>query len=173
MDQVIWQKVDPQLQEITEELERLLSSAQAQKLHTMLTKLSQTVEKQYSTHLSCSLNVFHLDRQKSLSLFNIGLGVSDAGEVYPTTGESNSFRYLVDGQIEVVPHGRCPKCLGEWGLQWTFPQCSHCDAELGINCWLLVDSDSCPNCEEGKISANNTHCLNCGFFIDPKFVRWD
>ena len=31
---------------------------------------------------------------------------------------------------------------------------------------------SCPNCEEGKITASAPKCSNCGFEVDLSFVAW-
>jgi hypothetical protein len=50
--------------------------------------------------------------------------------------------------------------------------CTHCDAVLGENCKILLDSDVCPHCEKGKISAQTPRCEECGFEVDPSCVVW-
>ncbi|WP_010588361.1 hypothetical protein [Schlesneria paludicola] len=172
MDQRTWEQVEPQLAEMASELERLLASPDATKLRDMLAKVSRTMPRHHSASLNCALEIFDSQREKSFPVLTIGMGVSELGEVFSTLGESGSHRYIVNGEIEVVPQDRCPKCLDEWGFKWICHQCPHCDAQLGVNCWMLLDSDRCPNCEDGTVSADDPHCHQCGVFIDPKFVRW-
>jgi hypothetical protein len=50
--------------------------------------------------------------------------------------------------------------------------CSHCDATLGDNCKLLLDTDVCPHCENGKLSMVDPKCDKCDFEIDPSLVTW-
>ena len=172
MDQNTWEQVDPQLDEIAEELERLLASNEASKLREMMAKFSKVLPDALSGHLNCSVTVCDSDREATLSLVSVGLGITESGEVYPTSGDASAHRYVVDGEIVVVPNDYCPKCYLEWGFKLDHPKCSHCDAELGVNCWALLDSDVCPFCEHGQISANSPTCTSCGYVIDPKFVRW-
>lgn len=172
MDQNTWEQVDPQLDEIAEELERLLASREASKLREMLAKVSKVLPDELSTHLNCSVTVCDSEREATLSLLNVGMGVSESGEVYPTSGDSSVHRYVINGEIEVVPHDFCPKCYQEWGFKLDHPTCSHCDAELGVNCWVLLDSDVCPFCEDGEISASNPKCRSCGYVVNPRFVKW-
>jgi hypothetical protein len=172
MDQSTWEDIDPQLDEIADEIERILASDDAKKLRELLATLSQTVVEDVSVDLNCMVSIFDRDREKSLSLVNVGLGVSESGEVYPTSGDSSAHRYVVDGEIEVVPNDICPKCYHDWGFKFENPKCAYCDAELGVNCWALLDSDVCPNCDDGEISASNPKCKSCGYAVDPKFVKW-
>lgn len=172
MDQNTWDVLDSQLDEIAEEVERLLASDEAKTLRDLIAKCGQSIAEGLSVNFSCTLSIFDRNRESSLALLNLGLGVSDSGEVYPTSGDSSAHRYVVDGEIEVVPNDICPKCYHEWGFKFENPKCSFCEAALGVNCWALLDSDVCPHCERDQISASNPKCNSCGFTVDPKFVRW-
>jgi hypothetical protein len=79
---------------------------------------------------------------------------------------------VVEGDIEVVPHDRCPKCYGVWDFKLTNPSCLECGATLGREVKLLLDSDVCPYCEEGKVSMTAPVCDKCGQRIDPGIVVW-
>jgi hypothetical protein len=172
MDQNIWEQIDPQLDVIAEELERLLASPEAETLRAVLAKLSQTVANRYLTELACVVDVFDSGREKPLRLLNIGLGVSESGEVYSTSGDSSVHRYVVDDDIDVLPQDRCPKCLGEWDFKLDQPKCRLCDAQLGVNCWVFLDSDVCPYCEQGTVSSNNPCCDKCGYVVNLNLVKW-
>jgi hypothetical protein len=37
---------------------------------------------------------------------------------------------------------------------------------------MLLDSDVCPFCEEGKVTARKPRCTNCGFQVDGSLVAW-
>ena len=37
----------------------------------------------------------------------------------------------VDGEIQLVPHDRCPKCYGVWDFKLKHTSCSECGAALG------------------------------------------
>lgn len=172
MDQRTWEQVEPQLTEMSSELQRLLASPEAAKLRDMLAKVSRTMPRHHSANLKCVLEIIDSQREKSLPVLTIQTGASELGEVFTASTDSSPHRYIVDGEIEVVPQDRCPKCLEEWGFKWICPDCPHCNAKLGVNCWMLLDSDTCPNCDTGTVSAHDPHCTQCGFLIDPKFVRW-
>lgn len=172
MDQNTWEIIDPVLDELAEEIERLLTSDEASKIRELLSKLSEKAPAQTTTELNCVISIFDSRREVALPLLNMGFGVSEFGEVYPTSGDSSPHRYVVDGEIQVVPHDICPKCYREWDFKFENPHCLHCDSELGVNCWALLDSDVCPSCENGKISAASPKCESCGYAVNPKFVRW-
>ena len=118
MDQNTWNAIDPQLDEIAEELGRILSSSEAKRLREMLVRFTGSLPSELSANLSCSVTVCDSEKEACLSLVNMGLGVSAsrrlgvsaAGEVFPTSGDSTVHRYVVNGQIEVVPNDVCPKC---------------------------------------------------------------
>jgi len=118
------------------------------------------------------VDVFDSERENSLPLLSNGLSTLDGQEPFRTYADSSLHRYIIDGAIQVVPHDRCPKCWEVWDFKLQNPECGSCDAEMGKNCKLLLDSDVCPRCEEGKITASQPECSKCGFEVDPSFVTW-
>ncbi len=52
------------------------------------------------------------------------------------------------------------------------PSCSGCGATMGQDVKLLLDTDVCPFCEEGKVSLIAPVCDKCGQRIDPGIVVW-
>ena len=43
---------------------------------------------------------------------------------------------------------------------------------MGPEVKLLLDTDVCPFCEEGKVSLTTPLCDKCGQGIDPNVVVW-
>lgn len=114
-----------------------------------------------------------------LSLFERGdpsvrLGISafPRKPSFRTPGDSTPQRYIVDGQMVIVPHDRCPSCWQVWDFKWKNPRCQHCDSALGENTKILLDHDLCPMCEEGKVSMSSPTCDKCGYLIDARTVEW-
>ena len=98
-----------------------------QRLREMLVRFTGSLPSELSANLSCSVTVCDSEREACLSFVNMGLGVSAAGEVFPTSGDSTAHRYVVNGQIEVVPNDVCPKCYGEWDFKFENPHCRQLD----------------------------------------------
>jgi len=91
---------------------------------------------------------------------------------YIATGDSTLQRYVVNGDIIKVTHNYCPHCWEEWDFKLRNPTCSHCNYSLGNEIKLLLDTDVCPHCENGKISMNNPKCDQCGFVVSTDIVVW-
>lgn len=172
MDQDSWQLVDQRLGQIAEKFDKLLESAEFQDIREILSQLSQSLDGRFVVNLNCNVDIFDHLRERSLPLFSTTVSVAKNREVNRTWNGSTHQRYLVGDAISVVPHDHCPKCWAEWNFKFKNRSCQHCDAELGTNCKLLLDSEVCPNCEAGEISESNPHCDNCGFTIDPAVVVW-
>jgi hypothetical protein len=85
---------------------------------------------------------------------------------------SSPHRYVVDGDIQVVPHDRSSKCYRLWDFTLKKPSSSECGASLGHEVRLLLDSDVCPFCEGGKASLTNSTCAMCGQEINLDLVVW-
>ena len=176
MDQDQWKLADEQIDHISQKLEELLDSAAMDDVKTLLSNLETKLGGRYGISLNCIVDLFDRDPERQcehvLPLLNTGLSTSGTGEVYRTWGDSSPHRYVVDGEIHVVPHDRCPKCWGEWDFKWRHRSCVHCDAVLGENCKVLLDSDICPHCEKGRVSASKLSCDQCGFEVVPSCVVW-
>ena len=172
MDQSTFDAADPLLDQIAEAVENSLTSAQLADIRQLIAKLSQTMGERYLIGLNVFVEVFDQEREGSMTLLNTGLSFAAGKEPYQTWGDSTPQRYIVDGQIQVVPHDRCPKCWDAWDFKLQNRSCSHCGATLGDNCKILLDTDICPHCEKGKISMANPKCDQCGFQIETNVVVW-
>jgi hypothetical protein len=172
MDRSTFESADPILDEIAVKLDELLDSDHFAAVRVLLAQLSEKVGGQYSVNLHLTVDVFDPERSNALPLLTIGLATAEGKAPYKTTGDSTPQKYLVDGEIEVVPHDRCPKCYGLWDFKLNHPSCSECGATMGREVKLLLDNDVCPFCEEGKVSLAVPVCGKCGKQIDPGVVAW-
>jgi hypothetical protein len=175
MEQNLWKITDETLDQIAEEFDQLLDSPAVTEIKKLLCDLDIKLGTEFTVSLSCIVDVCDENadrREHALRLLTTGLSFSEKGEVYRTSGDSSPQRYVVDGDIQVVPNDQCPKCWGQWDFKWLHRSCTHCDAVLGENCRILLDSDVCPHCEKGKVSAQEPHCKECGFEVDPSSVVW-
>lgn len=172
MDQDKFQAADPILDELAEVFDRLLESPEGNELKGKLQRLSEVVRDSYSVNFTFLVDVFDSERENSLPLLSNGLSTLDGQEPFRTYADSSLHRYIIEGEIQIVPHDRCPKCWEVWDFKLQNPVCGSCGAEMGQNCKLLLDTDVCPNCEEGKISASDPKCSKCGFEVDLSFVTW-
>jgi hypothetical protein len=172
MNQSAFEAADPVLDEIADLVNQTLTSDQLIELRRTLAKLSKVLGDRYSASLNVVVEVFDREGERCLPLLTTGLASSEGGEPYHTWGDSSSQRYVIDGQIEVVPHDRCPKCWEAWDFKLQNRCCPHCDATLGGNCKILLDSDLCPHCEKGKVSLAQPKCNQCGFEADPADIVW-
>ena len=81
-------------------------------------------------------------------------------------------RYVVSGDICQVPHDYCPSCWGMWDFKDQDRECPSCGIVLGNEIKILLDTDICPHCENGKVSAANPECSKCGYKVDLDIVTW-
>ena len=172
MERSTFESVDPILDEIGATLDDLLDSDSFAPIRTLLARLSEKVGPDYSVNLSLFVDVFDAERSHALPLLNLGLSTSKGAEPYKTYGDSTPQKYVVDGEMQIVPHDRCPKCHGVWDFKLDHPVCSECGAIMGRDVKLLLDTDVCPFCEEGKVSSTNPVCSKCGHAIEPGSVVW-
>ena len=161
--------VKPLLDKIAEFAEQQLDS---EELERMLTDLSSVLGQRYTVSVNLTVDVFDQGRERSLPLLNTGLATSEGKEPYRTWGDSTPQRYVVDEGIQVVPHDRCPTCWKEWDFKFKYRSCPHCGTTLGKDCKLLLDSDECPNCQEGTVTVDKPCCDRCGFVVDRLTVAW-
>ena len=172
MDRSTFEAADPILDEIATKLDELLDSDQFAAVRLLLARLSETVGPRYSVNLNVCVEVFDPERPNALPLLNTGFSTSKGEAPYKTYGDSTPQKYVVDGEIQVVPHDHCPKCYGLWDFKLKNPSCSECGATLGREVKLLLDTDVCPFCEEGTVSPTVPECAKCGQRIDPGIVVW-
>ena len=122
--------------------------------------------------LSIVVDVSDEDKECSLPLLTTGLSASTGHEPSRTWGDSSPQRYVVEDGIKVVPHDRCPRCWQVWDFKLQNSTCSHCGLTMGEQCKLLLDSDECPWCNEGKVTVAKPRCGKCGHEVDRQKVVW-
>jgi ribosomal protein L37E len=172
MDKKTFETIDPILDEISEAAEKLLESAATEKLQSLLTKLNSTLGSRFLVGLHFNVTVFDTEKERTLPVLQSGLAGFDTNKPFLVSGDSTPQRYIVDGEMLVVPHDRCPRCWEDWDFKLLHPECSHCGISLGKEVKLLLDTDVCPYCEEGKVSISKPHCKKCGYVVDPSQVTW-
>lgn len=179
MKDILWRQLEPLAQQADEEVERFLSSSDAEALKQILKRVSGVLPDGYSASLDCTLNVFDSERGNVLTLSDTSLAASGDEEPHIAYGDCTPCRYLVDGEICEVPHDRCPNCWAGWGFKIgtpetapETPECPCCGYEMGEQIKLLLDADRCPRCEKGTLSMAKPTCDQCGLVIDPTIVAW-
>ena len=172
MDRSTFESADLIIDEIAAKLDEILESDQFAFVRLLLARLSETVGPRYFVNLNVSVDVFDAERRNALPLLTTGLSTSEAKTPHKTYGDSTPQKYVVDGEIQVVPHDHCPKCYGLWDFKLKNLSCSECGATMGREVKLLLDTDLCPFCEEGTVSPTVPVCAKCGQRIDPGTVVW-
>lgn len=171
MNQNAFQATVPILEEVADEADRIFEGADSKKLHELLLTLKGKLGDDYGVSAELVIEVVDQRRESSMPMLRTGISAA-SGETYRTYSDATSQRYLVDSEIEVVPHDRCPKCWGIWMFKLEHSICVECHAEMGNEVKLLIDDDRCPNCIDGKITSSNPICDNCEFEVDPNYVHW-
>jgi hypothetical protein len=161
--------LDPLLDQIADVAEKQLDSGE---LRRLIAELSKLVGKRRIATLSIVVDVFDEDKECSLPLLTTGLSASPSHEPSRTWGDSSPQRYVVEDGIKVVPHDRCPRCWQVWDFKLRDSACSHCGLTMGEKCKLLLDSDECPWCNEGKVTVAKPRCGKCGHEVDRQKVVW-
>jgi ribosomal protein S27AE len=172
MDKKTFETIDPIVDDIAEVANELLESAAMEKLRSLLTKLNNTLGSRYLVGLHLNVDVFDTEKERCLPLLQTGLAGFDRDKPFQACGDSTPQRYIVDGEMLVVPHDRCPRCWEEWDFKVQHPTCSHCGVSLGKEVRILLDTDVCPNCEEGTVSMSHPRCKKCGYEVDLSQVTW-
>jgi hypothetical protein len=172
MDRSTFETANPIVDEIADKLDELLDSDHFAAIRVLVARLSEKIGPRYSANLNVSVDVFNAERSNALPLLTLGLSTSKGEPPYKTTGDLTPQKYVVEGEIQVVPHDRCPKCYGSWNFKLDHPSCLECGATMGKEVKLLLDNDVCCFCEEGKVSLTNPVCDKCGQKIDHAIVVW-
>jgi hypothetical protein len=172
MDKATFDIADDYVNQISEIVDRALESPECDGLKRALAEFNKAIGERYSVSFSCVLDVFDREKERTLPLLNTGLASADGEETYRTWGDSTFHKYIADGEMQIVPHDRCPCCWGEWGFKLMHRTCPECGAMLGSEVKILLDTDVCPHCENGHISSSAPVCDECGFEIDPSIVVW-
>ena len=172
MDKTTFDIADPIVDKIAEAATELLDSPETEKLQSLLSKLNKAIGDRYSVSLDLNVSVFDVEKERCLPLLQTGLAGFDGDEPFRAHGDSTAQRYIADGDMVVVPHDRCPICWEAWDFKFLHPACPHCEAELGNNVKVLLDTGVCPNCEDGEVSVSQLTCPKCDYKVDPSFITW-
>jgi hypothetical protein len=167
VDPETFDSVQPLLDQIAEFAEQQLG---ANELRQLIADLGNLVGNRRIASLTIVVEVFDENRGCCLPLLTTGLSAFHGKEPFRTWGDSTPQRYVVDDGIKVVPHDRCPHCWQTWDFKLQNSSCSHCGTTMGKNCKLLLDSDACPWCHEGKVTVAMPRCDKCGYEVDCQKV---
>lgn len=122
--------------------------------------------------LGLELKLFNNDKEGLLEIYSSGMQSNGEGDPSPYQGGEAFEKFLLHGDIQVVPNGKCPQCYQAWDFKSSSNSCSNCAIELGQKLKYMIDSDQCPNCEDGKVTRNQPSCTKCDYVADPKVVTW-
>lgn len=171
MNDAEFEAIEPLLDSAADQLDALLDSDGFQRLKDAIQKISASLESM-SVTLSCNIEIFDAERESSLRLLDMGITTADGDEPYRYEGDASFQRYVVSGDICQVPHDYCPSCWGMWDFKDQDRECPSCGIVLGNEIKILLDTDICPHCENGKVSAANPECSKCGYKVDLDIVTW-
>ncbi len=172
MERHKFEQVDPLLDKLAESVDELLEGEQLASLKRQVAEISSLLGEQYSVTLEINLQVFDPNREQSLPLLQAGFSTTNGAEPHPCWGDSSPHRYVVDGELVVVPHDHCPACWGLWDVKDLNPTCPECGVSMGKQVMWLLDNDMCPYCEQSTVSASNPTCSRCGHSVNPAFIVW-
>lgn len=122
--------------------------------------------------LDFQINLFDPEKDNPLRVLTLGISAPSNEKPFLGGGDSISQRYIVNGVIVKVPNDQCPDCWGEWSFKFDSPVCFDCGIELGKDVKVLLDTEICPHCNEGKVTPQNKICDSCGFDVLPEFAYW-
>lgn len=161
--------IQPMLEKIAEIADKQFNN---QELQSVLAEFANLVGKRKIVSVSIVVDVLDEDNEASLPLLTTGLSVIHGQEPFRFWGDSSPQRYIVEDDIKEVPHDRCPACWQLWDFKLQNSSCPHCGIAMGQGCKLLLDTDECPWCNEGKVTSAEPRCDNCGHEVDPQKVVW-
>lgn len=172
MDKETFLEADKHVEEITELLVGLMEGEEFSAVRKALGELSMTLRDDYSVTLSVGVEAFGSEQERSLPLLRTGLSTHNGQPPHVVWGDSSRQKYIVDGEMVIVPHDHCPGCWASWDFKFRHPTCSSCGARLGVEVKVLLDTNCCPSCERETVSPTNLNCSECGFEIEPSLVVW-
>ena len=97
MDPTLFNAADRHLDEIAEALDQALQSPELQKVRETLAALGQNLGERYSVSLTCLVEVYDQQKERTLPFLTAGLSTSNGREPFSVTGDCTPQRYLVDG----------------------------------------------------------------------------
>lgn len=172
MKEAEFQLLDPLADDLDERCDQWFDSPPMVEFKEALRRASAALPSGYMLELAIELRVCDTSREGALRILTAGLGCQRGEPPFRTSGDSTSQRYIVDGELCELPHDYCPRCWGGWDFKLIHPQCPECGCRLGPDLKLLLDRDTCPNCEKGSVSIKQSICPACSFKVNPDLVTW-
>lgn len=172
MERYKFEKIDPLVDKLAESIDELVGAEPWAAVKQQMADISAILGEKYSLTLEFILQVHDPEREHSLPLLQTGFSTTNGANPYQCWGDSTPHRYVLNGELLVVPHDLCPACWGNWDFKDLHPTCAQCGVSLGQQLKLLLDNDLCPHCEKSTVSASNPTCLRCGQSVNPVFIYW-
>lgn len=171
MDRETFGQVDPLIDDVAKQIGELIAGDQLTQIKAKLAEISRCFPGDFG--VSLDINVRVTDPEGStLPLLQTGIASFEGDEPQQVWGDSTPQRYVVFGDIVVVPHDHCPQCWAEWDFKDTSPKCVGCGVQLGKEVKILLESDVCPRCEKGTVTAASPACDKCSNVVNPDYVVW-
>jgi hypothetical protein len=169
MDPEAFNAVQPLLDQIAERADEQFNTDE---IRNLVAEFAAIIGKRKVVSVSVVVDVLDEDKETSIPLLTTGLTAFHGKEPFRSWGDSSPQRYVVEDGIKVVPHDRCPHCWQVWDFKLQNSTCSHCGITMGDQCKLLLDTDECPWCNEGKVTVAEPRCDKCRYEVDPQKVVW-
>ncbi|AQQ71164.1 hypothetical protein SMSP2_01530 [Limihaloglobus sulfuriphilus] len=167
-----FKKLGPLTDKTNSFIDDLHKSGALDALLNELKSVTNQLPESYSVSIDFQLNVCDSNKETSVPLLQTGFVAGKGIELYRHYGDTATQKYLVDGEMCIIPDDYCPHCWEEWDLKFMNPTCPYCDYRLGKEIKYLLDDNTCPWCQEGKVSIDNPTCDNCGKKIDGDMIAW-
>jgi hypothetical protein len=171
MKQSEFRQLEPTVNKIQDIIDEMLNTGHFTDVKELLTDAIGELPDNYSLNLNIDFSVFDNQREKDIKLLQTGLTTSE-GEAYQHSADTSPLKYMVDGEMCIVPEEFCPHCWGEWQFKFKHTTCPECSYELGKQVKYFLDDDTCPYCQEGTVTINNPVCDSCEEEVDPQKVVW-
>jgi Zn-finger nucleic acid-binding protein len=164
--------LEPAIEAAEEAAEAWLDSEAIAHVKRALQDVTAKLPEGMSLTFNCELDVFDANRGQPIRLVETGVTTSGGEPPHRCHGVTSMQRYLSNGEICELPHEYCPVCWGEWDFKDRHRTCPSCGVSLGKEVKVMLDSDVCPYCEEGKVTADDPMCGQCGYEVDLSIVTW-
>ena len=163
--------LEPVSEAINTKFEQMVNIGEFTEIKQLLEEAVNDLPESYSLNLNVEFSVFDNEQQKTIKLLQTGLTTS-GGEPYQHSADTDQQKYIVDGEMCIVPEEFCPNCWGDWMFKFKHNKCKSCEYELGKQVKYLLDDDICPMCQVGTVTINNPVCSDCGYEVESEKVMW-
>jgi hypothetical protein len=109
MDPQTFETADHLVDVVADAIDDYFESPEAAKIRGFLVKMAEALGDRFSVEFTCTVHVFDRAKERTLPLLSTGLSTGEDQAPYRTWNDSTPQRYLIDGEIQVVPHDRCPR----------------------------------------------------------------